>query len=122
MFTENWFEKTLKTGAVFLDLAAAYDTIWHTGLLYKLSSCLPLWCVQTVELLLRNHCFWVHMGDDVSSWQKQAVCHRALSQLQHCSTYTPMTFLLHVATGLSMPMTFAVPSNMLQIIEIQSPS
>ena len=43
---------TLKTDAVFLDLTAAYDTIWHTGLLYKLSECLPLWCVQTVELLL----------------------------------------------------------------------
>jgi len=28
---------TLKTGAVFLDLTAAYDTIWHTGLLHKLS-------------------------------------------------------------------------------------
>jgi len=26
---------------------------------------MPLWCVQTVELLLRNRRFWVHMGDDV---------------------------------------------------------
>jgi len=51
-FTKNGVEKTLKTGAVFLDLTAAYDTIWHTDLIYKLSKCLPLWCVQTVELLL----------------------------------------------------------------------
>jgi len=68
-FIENGFEKT---GAVFLDLTAAHDTIWHTGLLYKLSKCLLLWCVQTVELLLRNRRFRVHMGDDVSSWQRQA--------------------------------------------------
>jgi len=51
MFIENGFEKTLKTGAVFLDLTAAYDTIWHTGLLYKLSKCIPFWCIHTVELL-----------------------------------------------------------------------
>jgi len=38
-FIENWFEKTLKTSAVFLDLTD--DTIWHTGFLYKLSKCLP---------------------------------------------------------------------------------
>ena len=41
-FTENGLKKTLKTGAVFLDLTATYDTIWHTGLLYKLSKCVPL--------------------------------------------------------------------------------
>ena len=35
---ENGFEKTLKTGAVFLDLTAAYDTIWHTGLLINYPS------------------------------------------------------------------------------------
>ena len=34
---ENGFQEQLKTGAVFLDLTAAYDTVWHTGLLYKLS-------------------------------------------------------------------------------------
>jgi len=38
VFTENGFEETMKTSAVFLDLTAAYDTIWLTGLLYKLSS------------------------------------------------------------------------------------
>jgi len=34
---ENRFQQQLKTGTVFLDLTAAYDTVWHTGLLYKLS-------------------------------------------------------------------------------------
>jgi len=68
-FIENWFEKTLKTSAVFLDLTD--DTIWHTGFLYKLSECLPFWCLQTVELLLRNSRFRGRMEDDVSSWQRQ---------------------------------------------------
>ena len=35
-FNENGFQQNLTTGAVFLDLTAAYDTVWHTGLLYKL--------------------------------------------------------------------------------------
>ena len=28
-FIENGYQQNLKTGAVFLDLTAAYDTIWH---------------------------------------------------------------------------------------------
>ena len=41
---KNGFQQNLKTGAVFLDLTAAYDTVWHTGLLYKLSKkSVPYW-------------------------------------------------------------------------------
>jgi len=36
-FIENGFQQYLKTAAIFLDLTAAYDTVGHTGLLYKLS-------------------------------------------------------------------------------------
>jgi len=32
-FTENGFKKTLKTGALFLDLSAAYHTIWYNGII-----------------------------------------------------------------------------------------
>jgi len=41
--------------------------IWHTGLLARLSKSLRSWVVQTIELLLRNSCFWVHMSNDISS-------------------------------------------------------
>jgi len=41
-FIENKFQKNLKTGTVFLDLTAAYDTIWHIGLLAKLSKVSPV--------------------------------------------------------------------------------
>jgi hypothetical protein len=37
-YIENGFQQQLKTGTVFLDLTAAYDTVWHTGLLAKLSN------------------------------------------------------------------------------------
>ena len=40
-FIENGFQQNLKTGAVFLDLTAAYDTVWHTNLLAKLTKNMP---------------------------------------------------------------------------------
>ena len=70
-FIENGFQRGLKTGAIFLDLTAAYDTVWHTGLLVKLSRVLPRWFVETVELLISNRRFRVHLGDKVSSWRRQ---------------------------------------------------
>jgi len=47
-FIENGFQYNLKTGAVFLDLTAAYDTVWHTGLLYILSKSMPYWFTRLV--------------------------------------------------------------------------
>ena len=45
---------------MFLDLTAAYDTVWHTGLLYKLSKNMPHWFVRLIELFLRDRrfCAW----------------------------------------------------------------
>jgi len=70
-FIENGFQQNLKTGAVFLDLTAAYDTVWHTGLLYKLSKTMPYWFTRLVGLLLRDRRFRVHMGNDTSAWRSQ---------------------------------------------------
>ena len=56
---------------VFLDLTAAYDTVWHKGLLVKLSKVLPCWAVSVIELLLGQRRFRVHMGDISSSWRMQ---------------------------------------------------
>ena len=39
---ENVFEAKKKTGAVFIDLTAAYDTVWHRGLTCKLLRLLPV--------------------------------------------------------------------------------
>jgi len=63
-FIENGFQQNLKTCAVFLDLTAAYDTVWHTGLLYKLSKSMPYWFTR---LVLWDQRFRVHMGNDTSS-------------------------------------------------------
>ena len=38
---EDSFETKKKAGAVFVDLTAAYDTVWHRGLTCKLLRLLP---------------------------------------------------------------------------------
>lgn len=60
----------MKTSAVFIDLTAAYNTVWRHGLLFKLSNVIP--CKLTVELInnmLTNHKFCVFMGDKASRWR-----------------------------------------------------
>jgi len=71
-FIENGLQQNLKTGAVFVDLTAAYDTVWHAGLLYKLSKSMPYWLTRLVSLLLRDRRFRVYMGNDTSSWETPA--------------------------------------------------
>ena len=38
---EDCFDPKKKAGAVFVDLTAAYDTVWHRGLTCKLLRLLP---------------------------------------------------------------------------------
>lgn len=47
---ELGYEKGLKTGVIFLDLSAAYDTVWKKGLMYKLSKIIP--CRMTSKLIM----------------------------------------------------------------------
>jgi len=56
-YIEQGFQYQSKTGAVFLDMTAACDTVWHTGLLVKLSTNMPYYFVHLTELLLQGRCF-----------------------------------------------------------------
>ncbi|KAJ8356768.1 hypothetical protein SKAU_G00195620 [Synaphobranchus kaupii] len=70
-YIENGFESKLKTGTVFLDLTAAYETIWHKGLLLKITKALPAWATATIKTLLTNRRFRVHLGQNKSAWRTQ---------------------------------------------------
>lgn len=45
---EDGFQRQLKTGVVFIDLTAAYDTVWKKGLLFKLIKAVP--CTRLKKL------------------------------------------------------------------------
>jgi len=70
-FIENGFQKNLKTTAVLVDLTAAYDTVWKTGLLTKLLELIP--CLTLHKLLnemLSNRTFTVHLRETHSKSRK----------------------------------------------------
>jgi retron-type reverse transcriptase len=55
--TRNFGEKRL-TGAVFLDVAKAFDTVWINGLLYKLTLLkFPSYIVHIIASYLRGRTF-----------------------------------------------------------------
>jgi hypothetical protein len=55
--TRNFGKKRL-TGAVFLDVAKAFDTVWIDGLLYKLTLLnFPSYIVHTISSYLRDRTF-----------------------------------------------------------------
>ena len=65
---EDSFETKKKAGAVFVDLTAAYDTVWHRGLTCKLLRLLPdKHMVQMIMELIRNRSFTLSIGDSKRS-------------------------------------------------------
>ena len=65
---ENAFEAKKKAGAVFIDLTAAYDTVWHRGLTCKLLRLLPdKHIVRMIMELIRNRSFTLTTGDSKPS-------------------------------------------------------
>ena len=65
---EDSFEVKKKTGAVFIDLTAAYDTAWHRGLTCKLLRLLPdKHMVRMIMNLVQNRSFTLTTSDSKQS-------------------------------------------------------
>ena len=65
---EDSFEVKKKAGAVFVDLTAAYDTVWHRGLTCKLLRLLPdKHMARMIMELVRNRSFTLTTGDSKRS-------------------------------------------------------
>ena len=65
---EDSFEAKKKASAVFIDLIAAYDTVWHRGLTCKLLRLLPdKHMVKMIMELVQNRSFTLTTGDSKQS-------------------------------------------------------
>ena len=65
---ESSFEAKEKAGVVFVDLRAAYDTVWHRGVTCKLLRLLPIkHMVQMIMELVRNRSFTLTTEDSKPS-------------------------------------------------------
>lgn len=70
-FIEHGFEKNLKTSVLFVDLSAAYDTVWRVGFMLKFYKAVPSKKMgQLVNNMLSNRFVRVVMGNKNSSWKR----------------------------------------------------
>jgi hypothetical protein len=70
-YIEDGFEEGKVTGAVFVDLSAAYDTVNHRSLLHKiLEITKDINLTELIESMLANRYFFVELGGKKSRWRK----------------------------------------------------
>ncbi|CAH1242641.1 Hypp6921 [Branchiostoma lanceolatum] len=89
-FIEDGFEAGMVTGAVFVDLTAAYDTVNHRALLTKVASMTKnVRVVRIIKSLLTNRRFFVEMDGKRSRWRAQK------NGLPQGSVLAPMLFNIY---------------------------
>lgn len=66
----NCLEEKKYCSAVFLDVAQAFDRVWHPGLLYKLKHKLPVQLYTVLMSYLSDRLFQVKLRDDVTDLRR----------------------------------------------------
>ena len=87
---EDGYEKRLITGAVFVDLSAAYDTVNHRRLLSKvLEMTGDVQLTDLIRTMLENRRFFVMLNGKKSRWRRQR------NGLPQGSVLAPMLFNIY---------------------------
>ena len=88
---EDSFEAKKKAGAVFVDLTAAYDTVWHRGLTCKLLRLLPdKHMIRMIMELVRNRSFTLTIDNC-----KQCTLRRLRNGFPQGSVLIPVLFNIY---------------------------
>ena len=89
---ENSFEEKKKAGAMFVDLTAAYDTVWHRDLTCKLLRLLPdKHIARMIMELVRNRSFTLTTGDS-----KPSRLRRLKNSLRQGLVLAPLLFNIYI--------------------------
>ena len=85
------FEAKKKTGAIFINLTAAYDTVWHRGLTCKLLRLFPdKHIIRMTMEPIRNRSFTLTTGDS-----KQSRLRRLKNGVPQRTVLTPLLFNIY---------------------------
>ena len=85
------FEAKKKTGAIFINLTAAYNTVWHRGLTCKLLRLFPdKHIIRMTMELIRNRSFTLTTGDS-----KQSRLRRLENGVPQRTVLTPLLFNIY---------------------------
>lgn len=79
------------TSIVSLDLRAAFDVVWHNGLIYKLNQLkFPVLIIKTIYGLLKQRSFAVRLNGEISN------IHEMPSGVPQGSVFSPIAFNIYM--------------------------